>query len=803
MKKVLSESEVARYYGDRLPRLRQQGKEWRGRCPIHDGKNENFTVNAESGSWYCHSKCNGGGSLIDLEMKLSGTEFKTAATEVDRIVGREPAPQRRKSGESARIVATYGYVDENGKLIYQSVRYEPKDFSQRKPDGKGGWINSVKGTRKVLYRLPAVMKADQVCIGEGEKDVHSLESLGFTATCNVGGAGKWLQQYAECLSGKRVVIFADNDEPGQHHARKVAESLMGIAAEVRYVPVPTGKDVTDWIEAGATKAEIEAAIAATKPMDQALAEISKELPTIQANNRQLPDITRDCIEALLRRNDPPSLFARVRSLVDIRSVGTAHVALNQLSDVELCGTACSGANFEYQRKNHAVSGPPPMHAVKDILALPNIAKYFPAIEGTTEIPLVRPDGSILDKPGYDAATRLYYVPAPGLNVPEIPLRPTQQDIDRALEFIDSGIGDFPFVFDLDSEGRLIKPDQRHLAAGVYSANKANALGCMLTAFVRPVINGPTPLALFDAPTPGTGKTLLAEVIAIASTGRPATLFSAPQNEEEWRKQITSYLYEGLGGIVIDNVFGGLHSAQLCKALTAVTWGDRILGKTQTALLPVRCLWIATGNNLHVTGDLTRRCYWVRLDARVASPHRRSGFRHANLRQWALDNRGNLVAALLVLARAWFNAGKPMGNHAPLGSYESWCQVIGGILENAGVRGFLANSVELHERVDPEEQQAESFLTTAARFVREAKFTSADFHRYLLIEPALRAVLPEVLAAVIDNHGSFQRKLGSYFAKLENRRYGTKQLFVTRAGTQHSVAVWRIIDPSTGITEVVQ
>lgn len=221
------------------------------------------------------------------------------------------------------------------------------------------------------------------------------------------------------------------------------------------------------------------------------------------------------------------------------------------------------------------------------------------------------------------------------------------------------------------------------------------------------------------------------------------------------------------------------------------------------MLPVRCVWIATGNNLRVTGDLTRRCYAVRLDARVASPHRRSNFRHANLRQWAVENRGNLIAALLTLARAWFDAGKPLADHARLGSYEAWCQVIGGILENAGVRGFLANAVELHERIDPQSQQAERFLTTALRFVRERRFTSSDIYSVLRMEPPLRAALPDALASEAGNDGIFQRKLGNYLAAIEDRPYGARQIFVKRAGSQHSVVVWRIIDPSAPVSEVLQ
>jgi len=157
-----------------------------------------------------------------------------------------------------RIVAAYDYRDEAGALLYQAVRYLPKGFAQRRPDGSGGWLWNIKEVRLVLYRLPELLAADPaatVYIPEGEKDVENLRALGFVATCNAMGAGKWRAAYNAVLRGRRVVIVPDNDKAGADHARTVAGALVGIAASVKVLDLPAlpqGGDVSDWLTSGGT-----------------------------------------------------------------------------------------------------------------------------------------------------------------------------------------------------------------------------------------------------------------------------------------------------------------------------------------------------------------------------------------------------------------------------------------------------------------------------------------------------------------------------------------------------------------------
>jgi hypothetical protein len=269
---IFTPREVATYYATRAPHLKKgRTDEWRGACLIHQGKDDNFAVNAATGEAFCHSKCGRGWDILALEQTLTGTDFKTAKAEVFRIVGRADSNGNHRRRDSERIVARYAYLDESGLLLYEAVRMNPKDFRQRQPDGKGGWTWSIKGVRLVLYRLPELLKrgAETVHICEGEKDVATLESFSLLATCNPMGAGKWHPEYSESIRGRSVVILPDNDGPGRKHAAAVAADLLRVGCEIRIVEVPTGKDVSDWLSMGGTDERLRELTKSAAPIDAA------------------------------------------------------------------------------------------------------------------------------------------------------------------------------------------------------------------------------------------------------------------------------------------------------------------------------------------------------------------------------------------------------------------------------------------------------------------------------------------------------------------------------------------------------
>jgi putative DNA primase/helicase len=198
----------------------------------------------------------------------------------------------------------YAYRDETGNLLFQVVRTEPKGFYQRRPDGNGGWITNLNGTRRVLYRLPELIShsGDLVWIVEGEKDADRLAKEGLLATTNPGGAGKWHADYSECLRDRDVIILPDNDEAGEHHAHTVARSLCGTATSVKIVHPPNlllKGDVSDWLDAGHTVAELQRLAQTTAEWSAGTAE--------QINFPETPEQRQPVQEAV----DDPHRLAKV------------------------------------------------------------------------------------------------------------------------------------------------------------------------------------------------------------------------------------------------------------------------------------------------------------------------------------------------------------------------------------------------------------------------------------------------------------------------------------------------------------
>lgn len=240
---------------DFISRFEKKMKTARGfmvRCPAHeDGKSSLSVGRARDGGVLL--KCFAGCEPKDIVAAL-GLEMKDLFAEEKakpfRVVFAAKPHVNGKNGEHEKpeIEKIYSYTDALGREVYQALRMKPKSFRQRHAvDGK--WVWNMDGVERVLYRLPEVLKADQVWIVEGEKDADNLASLGFCATCNVGGAGKWLDGYTESLKGKDIVICGDNDKPGQAHVELVFESVSHRAKSVRIVKVPGVKDASDFIDA--------------------------------------------------------------------------------------------------------------------------------------------------------------------------------------------------------------------------------------------------------------------------------------------------------------------------------------------------------------------------------------------------------------------------------------------------------------------------------------------------------------------------------------------------------------------------
>lgn len=236
---------------------KHKGRELGFRCPIH-GKDENpsLDVNPTKNKWICRV-CNIGGGAWGLAAHLAGLDLNDKPQVRDWL--REHGYLPDDTSPRPQAICTYSYTDEEGKEIFQAVRFEPKAFKygHHAPDGKWTW--DLDGVPRVLYNLLEVKLADEVWIVEGEKDADNLKSWELSATTSPMGAGKWRDEYNEWLRGKAVRIIPDNDGPGEDHARDIARRLTGIAREVSIIKLPElppKGDFSDWQSDGHTLQEL-------------------------------------------------------------------------------------------------------------------------------------------------------------------------------------------------------------------------------------------------------------------------------------------------------------------------------------------------------------------------------------------------------------------------------------------------------------------------------------------------------------------------------------------------------------------
>ena len=220
---------------------RISGSAWMAKCPAHNDHNPSLSIRELDGKILVH--CHAGCSQKDVLNALRSRDLWQATPT-----------------EPRRIVATYDYTDERGNLLYQVVRYDPKDFLQRRPDGHGGWVWK-KSQRQVLYRLGEVLEAPIVFVVEGERDVETLRDYGFVATTNAGGAdAPWLPQYTSTLSDKEVILIPDNDPPGKQRVLKIARALAGRVARLIVLELKGAKDITAWFERDHAELELIALV---------------------------------------------------------------------------------------------------------------------------------------------------------------------------------------------------------------------------------------------------------------------------------------------------------------------------------------------------------------------------------------------------------------------------------------------------------------------------------------------------------------------------------------------------------------
>ena len=543
---------------------------------------------------------------------------------------------------------------------------------------------------------------------EGLPDALTLHSIGLpvdhAAITNVCGAKSTGRLDFSFAKGKRVVIAADADRPGidgaQRHAvqfhRAGAASVKIVTPPGYEVTAEHGRDFRDWFAEGHTAQEYLALVGATKPVTvEQVSQWAKTTskpsavdsgrPTIILGTDQ-PRVIDEAIDALATR---PEVYRRGGQLVHIihevkppRGIEreTPMPGIIPIKEARLCELLSAGANWGKESTKNGETRiqfeHPPRWLVKAVDARDSWPAIRP-IEGIVEAPTLRADGSVLQTPGYDASTGVYFEPR--CRFSKISDRLTVDDARRAVDDLLEVVCDFPFST---------------------PAHRAGWLSGVLTPFARFAFHGPSPLHAVDANAAGSGKSLLVDCISSIAFGRRADRMADPGDDAEWRKRILSLALAGQQLVLVDNLGTEFGSPSLDAALTATSWSDRILSRSEMAReVPLLATWYASGNNVILKGDTARRTLHIRLDAMDERPEERTGFRHPALLDWIAENRPRLAVAGVTILAAYFQAGRPTINLPPWGSYEAWSSIVRQALVWAGQADPAETRVELSSHAD--------------------------------------------------------------------------------------------------------
>lgn len=332
---------------ERLGPVKPSGGWKMARCPAHDDTKDSLGVTTgDNGKVIlkCHAGCS-------FDAILTALGFTPA----------DLVPEHDERGEwtpRGTAAAVYDYTDGDGSLLFQVLRTFDKSFSQRRPDRTrdSGWTWNLEGVRRVLFRLPklpgAIADGRRVFIVEGEKDVLALEAVGEVATCNPGGAGKWRPEYVESLRGaSEVYVIADRDEPGQRHARQVAQSLEDACGSVFIVEPSKGKDVSDHLSAGLSLDEL---VVTKDPKDRGPSDLAPDLWEFLAET----DTYDWIVEGLLERGDRMMLTGTeglgkstlIRQMAVCIAAGLHPLRLGPMKPLRVLVVDCENSRAHVRRK---------------------------------------------------------------------------------------------------------------------------------------------------------------------------------------------------------------------------------------------------------------------------------------------------------------------------------------------------------------------------------------------------------------------------------------------------------------------
>jgi 5S rRNA maturation endonuclease (ribonuclease M5) len=705
--------------------------------------------------------------------------------EIFKLAGSRLAPNGEAMGHQGarRIEAVYDYTDESGKDLYQTVRYVPKSFRQRRPDGKGGWIWNLEGVRRVPFHLPALIEAvrenRQIYLCEGERDVLAVEKAGLAATTNPMGAGKWRADYNQFFKGAEVIIIADKDKPGRDHAAAVAQALLGTANTVKIIECPDAngkpvKDAADFFAAGGEASEIqelaektglfsEANRAARQPPAEAHAIAGEgqtkepgELLNDARPKVQLPGddyLLSDTANAVGRILAPHNIFTRGGFVFTLDKEGDrltlmTPATLRTWMEEHLIPFKQTkrGATERLIAIKRTISE----SDAKGILASEQFRNHLRPIERVNPIrmPVMRRDGRIeLLPPGYDPETKSFTQDSVQIEA--------AMPIAEAKRIIDELYSEFVFA----DKGR----------------SKAVSIGAMLTVYGRGLLPPKSlrPCFIYLANAEGAGKGLLVKCAVVPVLGY-APVGTKPTDEDEIKKTLLTAIIAASQVIILDNIKGHLSSAALEGFLTAQRYGGRILGESKWFEGENNALVFITGNGCTVSPDMRRRSLFSeqfmeeeRAEDRVFKKNLEEAF--------LLEHRAEILSAHWSFIQEWNKAGKPRPSRNN-SSFSEWSNIIGGIVEKAGY-GCALETAQIESAADLDGTDMRQLLKAIAAGprLREVNFDE-------IVETArVEGLFSRIITDGKDLDARAKATLGALLKRYDRRQSGEYRLILLGRG----------------------
>ena len=507
----------------------------------------------------------------------------------------------------------------------------------------------------------------------------------------------------------------------------------------------------------------------------------------------------EALEQALRQSGE-QLFTRAGSLVRPTSTlmrrarkrdePQKHVQVDVLRPLTLSNLECAASrHVRFTKHDGRSKTPRTIDPPKNILiALLERGEWaFPPVTGVINTPTLRPDGSLLVEPGYDAETGLWHAADPSLVLPPIPNEPTTDDAVAALAVLSEPLAGYGFAGDLD---------------------QSVSLAAIVTACARGGFDL-TPMFLFTAPTAGSGKSHLVDLISLIARGRECPVIAPGKKDEEFEKRLVALLLEAAPIVSLDNCTRNLDGELLCQMTERLYVKVRILGESKAPECEWRGLLMATGNNIALAGDMVRRGLTARLDSKSEAPEQRtfSFDPHAMV----LADRGRYVAAALTIARAYLVSGAST-SCAPFGSYGPWSSFVREPLVWLGLSDPV-KSVEHAREEDPHRCAARALIDHLIKHFGQREFTvkelvdvanktdggSGGAFKYVppeLLHPELNSLLIERCAARGGRGGVIDaRSVGHWFRSLRDQVHKAGDGFFYRivmSGTGHNhVGRWQV------------